>query len=197
MYPSYSGFEQVINENNAHCDIFRGYLPADYATNLLNYLLTTVEWEQHSHYAGTENRNTYRMGDPSVKHGYTGQEELVKPWIPILEEFRTSFNERFKTQINSALLNRYRNGHDYIGMHSDRECRPPLNMVVAISLGQTRDFHFKRKLDGKLIKTVFNNGDLMIMYGRCQELFKHGVPARKGQKDANMGERISITFREL
>lgn len=197
MWANFNQLETIIDENDAVAQIFRNFLPAEYATELLQYLIKNTAWEQHSHNLGVENRVTYRMGDQGVIHGYTGHEQFVKPWLETVQKLRDLFNQLYGTKINAALLNCYRNGNDYIGMHSDRECLAPRYIVIAVSLGQRRDFNFKRKSDGKLIKTWMNNGDMMLMYGRCQQLFLHGVPARKGQKDADMGIRISITFREL
>jgi len=214
MLANTSQLETIIDQDAAVAQIFRNFLPAEYANELLQYLLKNTEWEQHRHNVGMENRVTYRMGDSGVIHGYTGQDQFVskyslteqpigcvKPWLEPVRKLRDLLNQLYNTTFNAALLNCYRNGNDYIGMHSDRECLPPRYIVIALSLGQRRDFHFRRKsfnsTNNPLIKTYMDNGDMMLMYGRCQELYKHGVPARKGQKDANMGIRISITFREL
>ncbi|CAH6420266.1 Alpha-ketoglutarate-dependent repair dioxygenase AlkB [uncultured virus] len=96
---------------------------------------------------------------------------------------------------NSCLLNFYRNGNDKIDPHSDREALGPMNAVVTISLGGTRKFVFKNKIkeaNGRYrkIETMLNNGDLMLMVGRCQELWTHSVPRENTQQS-----RISLTYR--
>ena len=197
MIPNFANKEIIINENDAHCDIYRNFLDKKYCTNLLHYLIQNIDWSKNLTNQVRNNRLSYTMGNRGVIHSYNGRGKLLEPWLPIIEEFKEMFNNMFSTQINSAFINYYRNGNDYISYHSDRECKPLLYMVICISLGETRDFHFKRKTDDYVFKTKIGNGDMMIMYGRCQELFLHSVPARTGKIHTNLKDRISITFREL
>lgn len=189
--------EYIINQDGAVVIIYRNWYPAEYSSNLLKKLINDLEWQNHKHNLGPEPRLTYPMGDPGTLHGYTDHRRVCQAWLPEVEWFRKHFNQHLGVNINSALLNYYKNGQDYIAYHSDSEVKPPRNMVIALSLGQTRKFYFKRKFDNTVIKTTINNGDLMIMYGRCQELYKHSIPKQDTIEGRAMKDRISITFREL
>ena len=163
----------------------------------MNYLITEVPYGRHTHRLGTEPRLTYRMGDSGIIHGYSGNPLPCQPWFSEVEWFRNHFNRHLGVNINSALLNLYEDGRSYISYHSDAETKPPRHMVIALSLGQSRRFYFRRKADKKVIKTTINDGDLMVMYGRCQELWHHSIPKQDTIEGREMTPRLSITFREL
>ena len=194
---TFPNHEVVINKDGAFVIIVRNWLPNEWATEFMNFLVKNIQWERHTHSMGVEQRLTYPMGDPGVKHGYTQRKRDCKPWLEQVEFFKNSFNTLFNTKINGALFNLYEKGQDYISYHSDSEVLPPLDMVIAISLGQSRDFYFKEKGTGEVTKTVINNGDLMLMYGQTQNKYLHSVPKRTGANASAMGPRLSITFREL
>ncbi len=113
---------------------------------------------------------------------------LFKPLYAI----NTFLNERkFKSQMNSVLINYYRNGKDTIGWHSDDLTQIGIDPVISsLSLGETRTFKFKHKISNEIISYQINSGDLLIMFGSCQELWQHSVPA-----ESNKLERINLTFR--
>lgn len=121
-------------------------------------------------------------------------------------------------QLNACLLNEYKDGSNYLGFHSDREALGYNNYVAALSLGGSRDIVFKRKDSYDLLiyniikiyckkkkpcdiilgyiedtskyKIQLNNGDLMFMFGTCQEIWQHSIPKR-----AHADYRISVTYR--
>lgn len=97
-------------------------------------------------------------------------------------------------KFSGCLAHIYRDGKDYIGWHNDREAiSPPLNHVVSISFGASRKFRFRRIGDTKGWKHEFNlnSGDMLYMYGECQQIYKHTVPKQLRIKDG----RINLTFR--
>ena len=92
------------------------------------------------------------------------------------------------------LLNRYRDGKDSIGAHSDDE--PELGdspTIASISLGVTRKFILKPKTGGTDISYDLTHGSLLVMGGSCQSEFKHLVPKDPSIKK----ERINLTFRRV
>ena len=137
----------------------------------------------------------------NIKKGtnkHTNEHEISSRWLPELDSIRNYLNNTFDLEINSCLINCYRDGRDGIGYHADKEVKSPLYMVVSLSLGQSRDFYFKPKdKNGRTLKTVLRNGDLCMMYGSTQELYKHTIPKRTGRNNVGMKIRLSITFREL
>ena len=133
------------------------------------------------------------MGDPGVEQKYSGYKKVVSPWIPSVEKLRDRIERESKMKVNNAILNRYRNGDDYISWHSDAAGAGSHNTVFALSLGGPRDFRFRLRKDHALSSTYsIGSGDMMIMAPQCNELFEHTVPKR-----ASAHERISITFRYI
>jgi alkylated DNA repair dioxygenase AlkB len=81
-----------------------------------------------------------------------------------------------------------------MGLHSDDEPElGPDPVVATLSLGATRRFVLKpRKGDGGRALEL-THGSLLVMGGRCQALYRHGIP----RQPAATGERLSLTFRWL
>lgn len=118
-----------------------------------------------------------------------------QPWPSNLLPIKLKVEKLSGTRFNSALANFYRNGRDYMGFHSDDELILGLNPLIAsLSLGAERRFVVKGKTDKKtVLDLTLGNGSLIIMSGRFQHEFKHGVP-----KSLRCTEgRINLTFRKL
>lgn len=113
---------------------------------------------------------------------------------PIISSIKNEVENILNIKFNGCLAHIYRDGQDYIGWHNDREAiSPPLNHVVSISFGTSRKFRFRRIGDTKGWKHEFNlnSGDMLYMYGECQQIYKHTVPKQLRIKDG----RINLTFR--
>ena len=111
--------------------------------------------------------------------------------------------------INSCLINKYRDGHDYIRPHRDTDksfgAEPT---IIGLSLGAGRKLRFKRviynginsplsSLDNKKQHLNFTYtlepGSLFIMAGSSQRFFSHEIP----KTEEECGRRYSLTFREF
>jgi hypothetical protein len=96
---------------------------------------------------------------------------------------------------NSILVNFYETGKDNVGYHSDKELKDPMQTVYTITLGYPRTFMLKHKIDKrKTVKVIPEPGDLIVMTGKTQELWKHKVSVTS-KKDVS--GRISLTYRVL
>lgn len=101
----------------------------------------------------------------------------------------------------------YRDGSDFQGLHSDRSMKWLDNTLIAILvLGERRPFVLRpRRSISKAERLVLQSagrvddedvvvdpghGDLIVLGGRCQRDWLHGVPACEVT-----GERISLTWR--
>lgn len=108
--------------------------------------------------------------------------------------------------LNSCLINKYRDGNDYIKPHRDTSLSfgdEPL--IVGLSIGCPRKLMFKRVIDNinnKLSKRdknksyldfslTLDSGSLFIMMGSSQRFWSHEIPKSDDKK-----ERYSFTFRE-
>ena len=128
-------------------------------------------------------------------YAFSGSIAQASDPIPeMFSEIVNFLNQRYLRNFNMLLINWYRDGNDYISMHSDDEKQIKENSpIVTISLGHTRDFVLKDNLTNE--RNVFNleNNSILTMGGTCQKTHKHGVPKRTKISDY----RISLTFREF
>lgn len=205
--------EYLINADGVVVVVIRNWLNQNASTNLHSRLHQNIPWilGQMNFYGKVVDipRGMFFLGDNNItKYSYSRVTFPVVDWEsnPLYKEIQRirdmikddkTINSILGTQLNynSCLLNNYRDGNDKIDFHSDREALGPMNAVVTLSLGASREFVFKYKTkgdDGRYprIDTILNNGDLVIMAGRCQELWTHGIP-----KQNNVGPRISLTYR--
>ena len=140
--------------------------------------------------------NTPRLQEAFGKnYTFSGSKfESIKP-IPIpcqrLIEF---FNKRYKTEFNMVLINWYRDGNDYISMHSDNEKEIKKNSpVITVSIGQEREFIIQNIQTKNKKKFMLENNSVLVMGGTCQKTHKHGITKKPKLKNY----RISLTFRML
>ncbi|MBZ5503823.1 MAG: alpha-ketoglutarate-dependent dioxygenase AlkB, partial [Acidobacteriia bacterium] len=98
---------------------------------------------------------------------------------------------------NAVLINRYRDGRDYISPHSDDNYGDAEPTIPSLTLGAARPCRLAKMITGsKLDKSttvefVPGHGDLVVMRGRTNADWQHWVP--KTAKP--VGERINLTFR--
>jgi alkylated DNA repair dioxygenase AlkB len=103
-------------------------------------------------------------------------------------------NNLLKTDYNSILINRYNNGLDYIGAHSDDEKEIDKSSISSLSFGATRKFRIRNKKTKEIIKDIsLNSLDICTMGGDFQKDYTHEIPIEKKVKDL----RYSFTFRKF
>ena len=131
------------------------------------------------------------FGD-DLRYEYRGELIKAEPWPDFLLVARERIEHLSELRFNFAVGNRYLNGKDSIGWHSDNfpqiGKRPP---VASLSLGSTRRFKLRHKTSKEVVDYELEEGSLLIMLPGCQEDWEHAVP-----KTARpVGERINWTFR--
>ena len=138
-------------------------------------------------------RLTSWYGDPDKDYSYSGIKSNPNHWNKGLLFIKKEIEKLTLLPFNSALLNWYRNGEDYLNWHSDDEKELGENPVIAsANFGATRDFVLRRIDDPeKKITIPLKNGSLLIMGGELQHYWQHSVPKRKKIKES----RFNITFR--
>lgn len=137
-------------------------------------------------------RLTAWYGDAS--YTYSGLHLEPLPWTALLLELRAAVEAVCGQRFNSVLLNRYRNGRDSMGMHSDDE--PELGsepVIASLSYGATRTFILRHKRNKQTVRLALEDGTLLLMSGQLQRHWLHGI-----NKSARpLGERINLTFRYI
>ena len=139
-----------------------------------------------------QNRDVGFYSNKSKGYAYSNQIMESKPLDDAMESLIDYVNRYYDSNFNSILINKYNNGTEYIGAHSDDEKGIGNGGVVTISYGAIRKFRIRDKLTRKIVKDVPTTPYSMIhMAGNFQKEFTHEIPIEKKVKDA----RISITFR--
>jgi len=133
------------------------------------------------------------FSDKSVGYKYSGQLMKSQQLTNDLTILLNQVNKFFKTDFNGILVNKYSDGNDYIGAHSDDEkCLSDVG-VVSISYGCTRKFRIRDKNSKKIIGDIPTKPNEMIhMGGNFQQEFTHEIPIEK----TIMLPRWSFTFRK-
>lgn len=178
---------------------YPSWLPLNEADALLAALSAQIVWETHRiRMFGREvdsPRLSSWIGDPGAAYRYSGTRFEPNPWPAALAIARARLSNELGVAFNSVLANRYRDGRDSMGWHSDAERELGAQPVIAsISLGATRRFVLKHRHDGRL-KRAFSlpHGSLLVMRGQSQQNYRHALP----RTAKPVGERINLTFRRI
>jgi len=140
-----------------------------------------------------QQRNIGFFSNNSIGYYYSGQLAKAKLLQPHSSELMQIINDRFGTNYNGILVNKYQDGNDYIGDHSDDEKNLDEGGVISISYGDVRKFRIKDKITKKKIMDIPTISNSIIhMGGDFQKEFTHGIPVEKKVK----GVRYSLTFRK-
>ena len=150
---------------------------------LFDLLATGVPWKEHY-------RRVFDQTflEPRMTAEYRDIRHVThRPLVDIA----TALSAHYGVVYDGLWLNLYRNGHDSTGWHRDRfACRQPECVVPVLTLGATRRFLMKPRAGGRSIAFAPRSGDLIVMGGRSQQDWVHGVPKSPGTPDA----RISVNF---
>ena len=135
------------------------------------------------------------VADEGLDYSYSGIHHDPDPWIDELIELRDMASGYSETSFNSVLCNLYRDGSDGVDWHADDEPEfGPLPVIASLSLGATRRFDLRRVDDHSIkVELELHHGDLVVMSGTTQALWRHRVPKTK----TPVGERINLTFRNV
>lgn len=89
----------------------------------------------------------------------------------------------FSTNYNVILINRYEDGNNTIGKHSDDEKNLDSKAgVVIISVGAVRNFRIRPKKGSDYTDYHTKNEHCYVMCGDFQKEFTHEIPAEKNKR---------------
>lgn len=139
-------------------------------------------------------RETLFYSDSSIGYKYSNRLMSSLPMHQCMHELLLIINNLFKFDYNGILVNKYRDGNDSIGKHSDDEDALVSDIgVIALSAGAVRKFRIRDKKTGAIVIDVPTEPYTIIqMAGEFQKEFTHEVPVEKKIKES----RISFTFRK-
>jgi len=184
--------ERIQLDDTSWVDLVEGFIRE--ADAQLRWFLDAVTWSQqevlrYDHYVAER-----RLG--------AGLRAEV---VPVLRQADLHLKSVYHQPFDGVAGLLYRNGDDFQGLHSDREMRWLDDTLVAIAvLGVRRPFVFRPRAawttavaqkvpSGKGADDLIlmpGEGTLLVMGGRCQADWLHGVPAA----DTDL-PRVSLTWR--
>ena len=146
-------------------------------------LSSDVPWREH-------HRRVYGQWflEPRLTHEYRDLRNVPHPQL--IDAARI-LSVHYGREYDSLWLNLYRDGRDSTGWHRDHfSCRRPDCVVPVLTLGSARPFLIKPRQGGTSVRFRPRSGDLIVMGGRSQEDWLHGVP----KIVEPIGARISVNF---
>jgi len=168
------------------------------ADNFLQKLLAIQSWQQTAvRMFGRvidEPRLTCHCG--GVAYAYSGRTLPALPCPEVVAELMAYANGATGEAFNTALLNRYRGGADYMGWHADNErMLGPSPVVASFSFGATRVFKVRPKEKGSEagLDLLLPHGSLLVMCAGMQAHYQHALPKTKRP----VSERVNVTFRKV
>ena len=176
-----------------------GWLDSSTAHALFQKLLSDMPWQQGSiRLFGKpvlEPRLIAWAGE--MPYRYSGRTLSPAARPACLEQVWRLAEAFAGVSFNHLLMNRYRNGDDSMGWHSDAEPELGLNPpVLSLSLGATRRFLMKPRAHHPPEPTRewrLTDGAVLLMGGSTQHHYRHAIPRQRGVA----GERLNLTFRRV
>jgi len=143
-----------------------------------------------------------RFGDSGITYSFKGKSKPMYPMTPGLAAAREQVEKTLSWRANCVVVNSYAPGSG-LYPHRDGKYIPQLGVdpiIVAVSFGATRTFDFHPWNDAEekydkaqpVISFPLSHGDMVIMHGKCDTMFKHGIP----EEPNVVGTRVSLTFRQ-
>ncbi|WP_043447593.1 alpha-ketoglutarate-dependent dioxygenase AlkB family protein [Halotalea alkalilenta] len=151
-------------------------------------------------------RSQVWMGAPDRRYRYSRTLFTPSPWRADLAELCQRVDAEAKAlaaslgwpvpaPLDSVLINRYQDGDQRMGWHSDDEPElGPDPLIVSLSLGAARVMRFRPRpgTSGEPFDLSLEHGALLVMGPGVQRELQHALPPRKGA-----GLRINLTFRAI
>ena len=174
------------------------WLPAPIADELFFTVRQSVPWETHrirlfGRWVDSPRLSCW-IGDAEAAYTYSGARFEPHPWPATLRELRRRLADELGCEFNSVLANRYRDGRDCMGWHSDNEASlGPEPVIASVSLGASRRFVLKHRQAAPKLELSLPHGSLLLMGGETQANYRHALP----RTAKPVGERINLTFRRI
>eukprot|EP01018_Ginkgo_biloba_P023209 Gb_34540 [translate_table: standard] len=142
------------------------FLPSAQSQEWMKYLDQYIPWTRPSLFifgrTCSQQRETCYVADKSLPaYKYSGYQPVVHSWddYPQLKEILKAVHEALPgSTFNSLLLNRYKDGGDYVAWHSDNEVLyGPTPTIASVTFGAEREFLMRRKKTAKGFKEERKN----------------------------------------
>lgn len=168
------------------------------ADELLRQLMHSVPWQADTAIIEGQRivsgRQVAWYADHPYRYFHSGVLREARRWnLPILDVIRDRMEQVTGTSFNSCVLNRYQDGSQGMGWHSDPEAQGEHSVIASLSLGGVRKFAFKHKISGERRAIFLQHGQVIVMKGETQRHWLHAVM----RTSKPVAPRVSLTFREF
>jgi len=183
--------EQMYYEE--YFEYIPNFLESEFSREMLKVLKEVVNWDSH-----VFNFNGKQVPMPRLSkwygplpYKYSG---IFNPPLDMDDTVHSIMRVIGDIELNSCLLNLYRNGRDSIAKHKDNESQmDPHVPIYVVSLGAPRKFII-RSDDGVYHNFLtVENGSLFVMKPGFQDIFTHEIPKEPEIET----DRISLTYRRV
>ena len=191
--------ELITLAGDARLWLWRDALPASLCGSLQAALNAQLDWQQPQVQVFARSYTVPRLtawhGDAGIPYRYSGHQHVAEGWPAPLLPVRDAVSALCGHRFNSVLANRYRNGRDCMGYHSDDEPElGPQPWIASYSLGAERDFVFRPRGGGRqCLCLALPDNSLLLMSPDVQRRFQHALPRRQRVQ----AERLNLTFRQI
>jgi alkylated DNA repair dioxygenase AlkB len=149
----------------------------------------------------TQHRNVGFFSDVVTTYKYSGRDHRATPMTFMLQNILNQVNLLLSSDFNSILINKYKDGKDYISAHSDDEKTIDQTYgVVSISTGVSRTFRIRDKATRQIVADIPTRSDVILQMcaklpdgSSFQKKYTHEVPMEKSITEP----RYSLTFRKF
>jgi alkylated DNA repair dioxygenase AlkB len=188
----------TVLEKDGRVEYMPGFFNEDQSTLLFNQLLQSLDWQSDQIVMFgkmiTTKRKVVWVADPDCSYTYSGVKKNPEAWTPELLQMKTQLEKLAGCVFNSCLLNLYHSGEEGMGWHSDDEKElDPKAPIASVSLGASRKFAFRHKIDKTKASIILENGSVLMMHPPTQEYWSHSLVTTKLATPA----RINLTFRSI
>jgi alkylated DNA repair dioxygenase AlkB len=170
----------------------------DQSTLFFHQLIQSLDWQADQIMMFgkmiTTKRKVVWVGDSDCSYTYSGVKKNPEAWTTELLQMKAQLEKLAGCVFNSCLLNLYHSGEEGMGWHSDDEKElDPKAPIASVSLGASRKFAFRHKIDKTKASIILENGSVLMMHPPTQEYWSHSLVTTKLATPA----RINLTFRSI
>ena len=175
-----------------------GFFDPEQCAALFTSIQSTIDWKEDQLLMFgkliTTKRKVAWVGDAGCSYTYSGVKKFPQAWTADLLHIKHKLESLTHSAFNSCLLNLYHDGDEGMGWHSDDEKElDSVAPIASVSLGGTRKFAFKHKLDKTSVSLFLEDGSVLLMQPPTQEFWQHSLTKTKRP----VAPRINLTFRAI
>ena len=183
---------------NGHVNYFGKILSDEEILHYFNELYNTIAWKNDEVIIFGKlikmTRKVAWYATSNIDYTYSNISKKALPFTPTLLSLKQIIEQKTGETYNACLLNLYENGSEGMGWHSDDEKElDSAAPIASVSLGGTRKFAFKHKLDKTSVSLFLEDGSVLLMQPPTQEFWQHSLTKTKRP----VAPRINLTFRAI